>query len=234
MTPLRQTIALFFVSGALAGSGIGLLIGHQFGIKSGLEMDSSVRETLISEVETLSLQSQQQLVSLQAAEASIASLMSTMDDQQRAHEFEARELELYRRIESAGLSRGLHVGEVQLIGSDEGGMLRITLLQVGARNRATGEIGVALIGAELPGGHNGETILAAKELGNGVNFDFRFMTRVSVPLPPELVLTKATETSANWLAGLDLVEMDLIPDDQRRLPKRVTIPVDEVIIGFVE
>ena len=74
MTPLGQTIAFFFVSGALFGVGTGLWIGHKTGIQSGLVMDSSARETLTSEVQTLSAQNQQQLISLQTAEASIASM----------------------------------------------------------------------------------------------------------------------------------------------------------------
>lgn len=231
MTPLRQAVVLFFASGALFGAGLGLFIGHKTGIQSGLAMDSTARETLASEVESLSLRNQQQLVSLQTAESSISNLMRSMDEKQRAHEYDSRELELYRRIESAGLSKGIHVDNVQLIGSDEGGLIRITLLQVGVRNSVQGTLGVTLIGADLPGSHNGEMILAAKELGNGLAFDFRFMTRISMPLPADLAVAESSESSATWLEGLDLVEMDLIPDDQRLRPKRITIPAGNLIIG---
>jgi len=173
-------------------------------------------------------------VSLQTAEASITALTQSIDDQQRAHEFEIRELELYRRIESGGDDRGLHVDEVQLVDLGDGPVLRITLFQIGARNDVQGEVGVALIGADLPGSVDNRLVIADPESGTGLEFDYRFMTRLSLTMPANLKPLEPSGQHSAWLEGLDLVEIDLIPRDERRRPKRVTLPADRMIVGPAE
>lgn len=231
MNSLHHTIALFCAGGVLLGAGLGYLLGHRAGEQSGLAKDIAARETLVSEMETLTVLNQQHQVSLQTAQATIKALTTNLDDQQRAHEYDVRELELYRRIESGGKERGMHVDEVELVRLEQGDSLRITLLQVGARNEVQGNVGVALIGADLPGSIDSRLVLADVQADTGLEFDFRFMTRIQVPLPAELSLPESSEDEVDWIQGLDLVEIDLIPADSRRRPKRVTVPADRMIVG---
>ncbi len=234
MNSLQQTAAWFCVGGVLLGAGVGYSVGHRAGEQAGLDLDVTARETLVSELETLTALHQQQQVSLQTAEASIKALTDNMDDQQRAHEYDVRELQLYRRIESGGKERGIHVDDVQLVSLEQGDSLRVTLLQVGARDEVQGRVGVALIGADLPGSVDSRLVLADPEAETGLEFDFRFMTRLSVALPADLALPESSQEPAAWMEGLDLVEIDLIPADSRRRPKRVTVPADRMIVGPAE
>ena len=231
MGPLQQTVALFCAGGVLLGAGVGYLMGYKSGEQVGLAADVQAREVFVDELDTLSALNQQQAVSLHTAEASIAALTQSLGEQQRTHELEIRELELYRRIESGGNERGMHVDEVQLIDLGDGPVLRITLLQVGARNSIQGEVGLALIGADLPGAEDSRLILANPADGTGLEFDFRFMTRLTLPVPADFLPEEPLEQPVGWLKGLDLLEIDLIPEDSRRTPKRVTIPADRMIVG---
>jgi len=143
-------VLVFFVAGAFLGTGLGYWWGHRAGEQVGLAADVNSREVMASELDTVTAKNQQQVVSLQTAEASIKALTQSMDAQQRAHELEVRELELYRRIESGGKERGLHVDEVQLVDLGDGPILRITLLQVGSRDSVQGNAAVAFVGVDLP------------------------------------------------------------------------------------
>ena len=220
------------------GAGLGYSLGHSNGAQSGLGYglvaNASAREIIVAELDTLNERNKQQALSLQTAEATIKVLTENIGDQQLAHESEIRELELYRRIEAGGSDRGLHVDEVQLVDLGDGPVLRITLLQVGARNDIQGEMGVALIGADLPGATDSRLVIADPESGTGLEFDYRFMTRIVVPMPTNLVPLSPSGQNSAWLEGLDLLEIDLIPRDSRGTPKRVTLPADRMIIGPAE
>lgn len=234
MSPLQSVVGFFLAGGVLLGAGAGSFIGYRIGLQEGLAADISAREILGSEVSALHTITGQQQVSLQAAEASINSLTRKIDDQQRAHEYENRELELYRRIESGGLDKGIHVNEIELIDSINGPLLRVTLLQVGARNDVQGMLGVAFIGAELPGAADDRVILAGDADDSALEFDFRFMSRISVDLPDSLPAGDDSGEPFAWLAGLDMVEVDITPRDSRRRPKRVTVPADRLKVGSAE
>ena len=231
MNRLRQIGALLCMGGMVIGAVLGYSFGHRKGVQEGLAADANAREIFISELNTLTTQNQQQVVSLKTANASIAELSKDIDDQQRAHELEVRELELYRRIELGTDDRGLHVEEVQLIDLGEGPVLRVTLLQIGARNEVQGKIGLALVGANLPGAVDSRLIIADPQGETGLEFDFRFMTRISAPLPVNLLPSEPSEEGYQWLEGLDLLEIDLIPRDTRGTQKRVTLPADRMIVG---
>jgi len=232
---LTKTVFLFLTGGVLLGAGVGSWLGHRSGVEAGLAADADAREVLAAEVGSLNTQNQQQQVSLQTAEASILALTRNLDDAQRAQDSDQRELELYRRIESGGLKRGVHVDEVQLIGSTDDASLRVTLLQVGGRNDVAGELSLALIGADLPNAVENRLPLADAERGTSVPFNFRFMTQVSVAVPPELEIPESlnSETAGDidWMAGLDLIEIDLIPNESQRKPTRITVPADRMIVG---
>lgn len=234
MSWLQRTVGLYCACSVFLGAAIGYWFGHRGGEQAGLAADVNAREMLVSELDTVTTLNQQQTVSLQTAEASIAALTQNIDAQQRAHESEVRELELYRRIESRGNERGMHVDEVQLVDLGDGPTLRITLLQVGSRNDVQGSVGVAFIGADLPGSVDNRLVLADPESGTGLEFDFQFMTRLSMSLPIELLPLEPLEQPDSWLSGLDLLEIDLIPLDNRIKPKRVTLPADRMIVGPAE
>lgn len=231
MNALQKAVALFLVGGAFLGAGVGSFLGYRMGVQDGLVADISAREILASEVSAQQTINKQQQVSLETAEASIIQLTRNIEDQQRAHEYDNRELELYRRIESGGLDRGIHVDEVQLYHSPDGGILRVTLLQVGARADIQGKLGVAFIGAELPGADDNKVVLAGGPDESAVEFDFRFMSRIAIPIPNTLLNNASSEEPFPWLEGLDMLEVYITPSDSRRRPKRVTIPADRMILG---
>lgn len=231
MNALQKTVAFFLVGGVLLGAGVGSFLGFRMGVQDGLAADISAREILASQVTAQQTINQQQQVSLETAEASIIQLTRNIEDQQRAHESDIRELELYRRIESGGLERGVLVDEVQLYNSPDGAMLRVTLLQVGARAEIQGKLGVALIGTELPGADDNKVVLAGGADETAVEFDFRFMSRIAIPIPDTLPHSASAEEPFPWLEGLDMVEVYITPSDNRRSPKRVTIPADRMILG---
>jgi len=231
MSPLYKAITPIFIGAVLLGTAVGYSLGYGLGEKAGLAADQETRETLISEIDTLNTQNQQQQLSIKTSEATMVELARNMDDQQRRHDSEMRELELYRRIESGGLSRGVHVDDVHLLESGEGAALRITLLQVGGRTSVQGELSLALIGENLPASIDNRLTVANEADGTGLAFDFRFMTQVVVPLPPELAVPTSAESTEAWLEGLDLLEIDLISADSRRKPTRITVPADRMIVG---
>jgi len=234
MNPLQTTVTFFLVGGALLGAGVGSFLGYRMGIQDGLAADISAREILAAQVTALQNLNKQQNLTLQTSEASITELTRNIEDQQRAHEYDTRELELYRRIESGGLDRGIHVDEVHLDDSGEEPILRVTLLQVGARDDVQGTLGVALIGAELPGATGNTVVLAGGPDDTGVEFDFRFMSRIAIPLPESLPKEADSGETFAWLESLDMVEVHITPQDSRRRPKRVTIPASRMIVGPAE
>jgi len=246
MNPLQKAVAFFLIGGILLGAGVGSFLGFRMGVQEGLAADLSAREILASEVTALQTINTQQQISIQTSEASISQLTRNIENQQRAHEYENQELELYRRIESGGLDRGIHVDEVQLVEVSEGLVLRVTLMQVGSREDVQGELGVALIGAELPGATDGRLVLAggfdgldgsgnsANSANPAVEFDFRFLSRIAVPLPDTLPKDGDSGETFAWVKGLDMIEVYITPNDSRRMPKRVTIPADQMIVGPAE
>ncbi len=234
MNALHSTVIFFLLGGILLGAGAGSFIGYRMGVQEGLAADISAREILASEVSALQTIKQQQQASLQTAEASINRLTHTIDEQQRAHEYDTRELALYRRIESGGQDKGIHVNEVELLDTSSGPVLRVTLLQLGSRSDVQGGLGVALIGPTLPGAENDRVVLASEVNDSTLEFDFRFMSRITVALPDSFTASSDSEAPFDWLGGLDMVELDIIPRDDRRRPKRVTIPADRMIVGPAE
>lgn len=231
MNPLQTAIASFLVGGVLLGAGVGSFLGYRMGVQEGLAADVSARDILASQVTALQTVNKQQQLSLQTSEASITQLTRHIEDQQREHEYDIRELELYRRIETGGLERGIHVDEVRLEKSLEGPILRVTLLQVGARNDVQGTLGVALIGAELPGAVDNTVVLAGGPADSAVEFDFRFMSRITIPLPDSFPQDEDSGETFAWLKGLDMVDVHITPRDSRGSPKRVTIPANRMIVG---
>jgi len=237
MNLVQKVVAYFLVGGILLGAGVGSFLGFRMGIQQGLAADLSAREILASEVTALQTINQQQQVALQTSEASISQLTRNIADQQLAHEYENRELELYRRIESGGLDRGIHVDELQLDQSSAGPVLRVTLLQVGSRANVQGKLGAAFIGAELPGATDDKVVLAGgsdESAEPAVAFDFRFLSRIAIPLPDTLPQSAGSGETFAWLEGLDMVEIHITPNDSRRKPKRVTVPADRMIVGPAE
>ena len=234
MKPVQSAVLLFLLGGVLLGAGAGSYWGFRIGLQDGLLADTSAREMLAAEVVALQTINKQHQISLQTAEESITQLTRTIEDQQRAHEFDTRELALYRRIESGGLDRGVNVDSLQLLDSENGPVLRITLLQVAARDKVQGKLGVTLIGTDLPGATDGQLVLSGGVDDDALAFDFRFMSRHSVPLPENLQNNANSGETFAWLKTLDMVEIYIIPTVDGRRPKRVTVPAESMIVGPVE
>jgi len=229
---------IFWLLCVLGGLIVGAITGHALGYRTGhkqaaLEAEAG-RETLIAEVESLSALTQQQEVAIETAEASIAALVENVDDMQRGTAYEQRELELYRRIESGGLKRGIHADTVQLLASNSGPVLRVTLLQVGGRYKAKGNISMALIGSDLPNASNGRLVVADASRGNTIPFDFRFMTEITVPLPAGLTAPVNAEEKTPWMDQLDMLEIDLNFAESGRKSNRITVPANRMIVGPAE
>jgi len=170
-------------------------------------------------------------MSIKTAEATIAALSTTLGMEQKRLDSKERELELYRRIEAGGLKRGVHVDDVKLVATSDGPEVRVTLLQVGGRHQVAGFMAVSLIGANLPDAEDNRLPVATLENASAVPYDFRFMTQVAVPLPEELMAPEQPGVQPMWLAGLDLLEIDLISEDSAGKRKRITVPADRIIVG---
>lgn len=185
-------------------------------------------------VESLTAHNQQQANALAIAEESMAQLAQQMDAQQRAHEFDVQELELYRRIESDGSQQGLKVESVELVLMNDWPALRVTLFQVGGRDRAKGTLGAALIGADLAGAEEGRLVVVDAESALATAFEFQFFTRLSIPLPSTVPAASDQNSFSKWLEGLDLVEIDLIPEGLGESLMRITVPANQITVGFLE
>jgi len=220
------------VGGILLGSGIGHGLGQSAGHERGLTEQLEVREALLAELDLQAAINRQRGVSIKTAEATIAALTDTLGSEQKKLQGKERELELYRRIEAGGLKRGLHVDDVQLVDTDTGPAMQVTLLQVGGSSQLAGFMAVSLIGADLPNAEDNRLEVAALDNASAVPYDFRFMTQVAVPLPRELAAPSGPGERPMWLAGLDLLEIDLISENSDGKRTRVTVPADRMIVGL--
>ncbi len=213
---------------------LGGLLGFTIGTTSKSVNPSSESADLTTSIELLTAHSQQQANALQIAEASMARLAQEMDAQDRDHELEVQELELYRRIESGGSQQGLKLESVELQMVDDWPALKITIFQEGGRDRAKGRAGATLIGTDLAGAEAGRLVLVDVESSSAMAFEFQFFTRLSIPLPLTVPAPGDQTSFETWLEGLDLVEIDLIPEGLGETPMRITVPANQITVGFLE
>jgi len=223
--------------GVLGGIGIGTLLGLNINNKTATEttvdVDQGAREALIAEIQTLTSHNVRQQAVIETSETTITSLSNSLSEVQIINEEYLRELELYRRIESGGLERGMHVDGVKFINTDEGPTLRASLLQVGGRQAATGTLGVVMVGASLPNATDGRIAVADNRAGTSIDFAFWFVTQIDIPLPSHLSVPD-DGSEPDWLGDLESLEFTLKSSKSTQKPTLVTVPGDKVSLGSTE